>query len=201
MDDIISTVRGDPEEFLKLAISLHNNLQFILEKINTEGNMAFLDIDKNMSSKSNIACHFYQKPTDIGLIFCICAPLQHKKNVNQGIVHSVLNATSNWLAFDQALKKNKTCWTKNQNTGEWYWKIVNQTLEMIRGVKDQLRTTPKEHEKSKTRCRDKPTIFFFIQRQPYSKLCKQIEESMRIASGFYNAKIKIIPPRPEIIFR
>ena len=162
MDDIISTIRGDPEEFLKLAISLHNNLQFILEKINTEGNMAFLDIDKNMSSKSNIACHFYQKPTDMGLIFCICAPLQHKKKVNQGIVHSVLNATSNWLAFDQALEKNKTCWTKNQNTGEWYWKIVNQTLEMIiRGGKDQLRTTPKEHEKSKTRCRDKTTIFFF----------------------------------------
>ena len=37
---------------------------------------------------------------------------------------------------------------------------MNQTLEkIISGGKDQLRTTPKEHQKSKTRSYDKPTIF------------------------------------------
>ena len=66
----------------------------------------------------------------------------------QGAVHGVFNATSNWLAFDQALEKNKTCWTKNQYPEEWSSKIVNQTLEkIISGGKDQLRTTPKEHQK------------------------------------------------------
>ena len=37
---------------------------------------------------------------------------------------------------------------------------MNQTLEkIISGGKDQLRTTPKEHQKSKTESIDQPTIF------------------------------------------
>ena len=162
VDDFICTVRGDPDEYLKFANSLHNNLQFTLEKVNMEGNLAFLEINVNVSSKCNITCDWYQKPNDNGIIlnFRSCAPLQHKKNVIQGTVHMVFNATSNWLAFDQALEKNKTCWTKNQYPEEWSSKIVNQTLEkIISGGKDQLRTTPKEHQKSKTRSYDKPTIF------------------------------------------
>ena len=114
VDDIICTVRGDPEEYLKFAIFLHNNLQFTLEKVNMEGNLAFLDINKKVSSKSNTTCHWYQKTTDTGiiLIFGSFAPLQHEKNETQGTVHRVFNATSNWLAFDQALEKKKTYWTK-----------------------------------------------------------------------------------------
>ena len=157
VDDIICTVRGDPDVYLKFANSLHNNLQFTLEKVNMEGNLAFLD-----KRKSNITCHWYQKPTETGIIqnFCSCAQLQHKKNVIQGTVHRVFNATSNWLAFDQALEKNKTCWTKNQYPEVWSSKIVNQTPEkIISGGKDQLRTTPKKHQKSNTRSYDKPTIF------------------------------------------
>ena len=162
MDGIICTVRGDPDEFLKFANSLHNNLQFTLEKINMEENLAFLEINVNMSSKSNITCHWYQKPTDTGMLlnFRRCAPLQHKKNGIQGTVHRAFNATSNWLAFNEALEKNKTCWTKNQYPEDWSSKIVNQTLEkIISGGKDELRTTPKKHKKNKTRSYDKPTFF------------------------------------------
>ena len=37
---------------------------------------------------------------------------------------------------------------------------MNQTLEkIISGDKDQLRTTPKEHQKSKNRSHDQPTTF------------------------------------------
>ena len=133
VDDIICTVRGDPDENLKFANSLHNNLQFTLEKVNMEGNLAFLDIKVNVSSKINIICHWYQKPTDTGIIpnFRNCALPQHTKNVIQGTFHRVFNATFNWLAFDQALEKNKTCWSKNQYPGDWSSKIVNQTLEKI----------------------------------------------------------------------
>ena len=115
VDDIIYTVRGDPDEHLKFANSVHNNLQFILE-INMEAELAFLDINVNVSSRSNITFHWYQKPTDTGIMlnFRSCAPLQHKKNLIQGTVPRVFNALSNWLAFDQALGKNKTCWTKIQ---------------------------------------------------------------------------------------
>ena len=70
----------------------------------------------------------------------------------QGTVHRVFNATSNWLAFDQALEKNKTCWSKNQDQEDWSSKIVNQTLEkIISGGKDQLRTIPKEHQKKQVK--------------------------------------------------
>ena len=104
------------------------------------GDSAFLDINVNMSSKNNITCPWYQKSTDTGIIpnFRSCAPLQHKKNVIQGADHRVFNATSNWLAFDQALEKNKTCWIKYQFPEEWSSKIVNQTPEkIISGGKDQ----------------------------------------------------------------
>ena len=88
VDDIICTVRGDPEEYLKFENSLQNNLQFTLEKVNMEGNLAFLDINVNVSSKIKITCHWYQKPTDTGIIlnFRSSAPLQHKKNAIQGTV-------------------------------------------------------------------------------------------------------------------
>ena len=101
------------------------------------------------------------------------------------------------MAFNQAFEKNKNYWTKDQYPEEWFSKMMNQTLQKIisRG-KDQLRTTPKEHQKSKTR-----SHFSTIQSLPYSKLCKQIEETMRIASGFYNTEIKIKPPHHEMIFR
>ena len=91
VDDVICTVRGDPDEFLKFANILHHKMQFTLEKDNMEGDLAFPDINVNVSSKSIITCHWYQKTTDTGIIlnFCSCAPLQHKKNVIQGTVHRV----------------------------------------------------------------------------------------------------------------
>ena len=51
VDGIICTVRGDPDEYLIFANSLHNNMQFTLEKVNMEGDLAFLDINLNVSSK------------------------------------------------------------------------------------------------------------------------------------------------------
>ena len=152
VDEFICTVRDDPDKYLKYSISLHKNLQFTLEKVNMERNLDFLDINVNVSNKSNITCHWYQKPTDTGIIlnFRCCAPLKHKKNVIQGTVHRVFNATSNWFAFDQALEKNKTCWTKNQLLEDWSSKIVNHTLEkIISGGKDQLRTTLKKHQNAR----------------------------------------------------
>ena len=115
VDDTICTVRGDPDKFLKFANSLHN-LQLTLEKVNMEEDLAFVHINVNLSSTSNITCHWYQKPTETKIIlnFRSCAPLQKKKNVIKGTFHRVFNATTNRLAFDQAHEKNKNCGTKNQ---------------------------------------------------------------------------------------
>ena len=79
MDDIICTVRGDPDKYIEMGNCLLNNLQFSLEKVNMEGKLAFVDIDVNVSSKINITCHW----------------LQHKKKLIQRTVHRVFKATSN----------------------------------------------------------------------------------------------------------
>ena len=196
VNDIICTVRGDPDMYLKFANSLHN-LHFTLEKVNMDGDLAFLDINVNVSSKNNITCHWYQKSTDTGIIlnFCSCAPLQHKKNVIQGAVHRVFNATSNWLAFDQALEKNKTCWTKNQYPEGWSSKIVNQTLEkIISGRKDQLRTTPKEHQKSKTKSIDKPTIFTQYRGNLTQNFASKLKKLCELQVVFTTRKLRSSPP-------
>ena len=87
----ICMVRGDPDDYLKFANSLYKNLQFTFEKLNMEEDLAFLDINVNVSSKSKITCYWYQKPTHTGIIlnFCSCSPLQHEENVIQWTVHWV----------------------------------------------------------------------------------------------------------------
>ena len=114
VDDIICMVRGDPDEYLKFANSLHNKLQFTLKKFNTEGDLGFLDININVSRESNITCHWYQKSMDTGIIlkFRSCALLQHKKNVIRGTVHRVFNATSTWLPSIRLLKRRKLAESK-----------------------------------------------------------------------------------------
>ena len=44
VDDIICTVRGDPDKYLKIANSLQNKLQFTLEKENMDGDLGFLTL-------------------------------------------------------------------------------------------------------------------------------------------------------------
>ena len=165
--------------------------------MNLDGDLAFLDINVNVSSKKIITCHWYQKPTDTGIVlnFRSCALLQHKKNVIQGAVHRVFNATSNWLAFDQPLEKNKTCWTKNQYQEEWSSKIVNQTLEkIISGGKDQLRTTLKEHRKNKTKSIDKPTIFLQYRGNLTQNFASKLKKRCELQVVFTTRKLKSCLP-------
>ena len=74
-----------------------------------EGGFVLHDININVSSRSNITCHWFQKPTDFGTLmnFRSCAPLQQKKIVILGTVHRVFKATSIWLAFHQAPEKEQ----------------------------------------------------------------------------------------------
>ena len=115
VDDIVRTVKGNPLDFLEYANSLHQNLQFTLEAPNGSGDFEFLDLNINLNQDRKISCHWYQKSTDTGIIlnFPSCAPLQQKRNVIQGTVHRIFNATSDWKSFDVALKKNQEIWTKS----------------------------------------------------------------------------------------
>ena len=115
----------------------------------------------------------------------------HQKNVIQGKVHRFFNSTSKWLAFDQAIEKNETYWTKNQYSEDWSSKIVNQTLEkIISGGKDQLRTKPKEHQKSKTRSYDAPTIFLQYRSNLTQNFVRKLKKLCKLQVGFTKRKLR-----------
>ena len=68
VDDIVRTVKGDPEKGLRAANLLHPNLQFTIETTNTNGSLAFLDLKISIDKSRKINCGWYQKPTDTGTI-------------------------------------------------------------------------------------------------------------------------------------
>ena len=68
VDDIVRTVRVEPNCLLDAANSLHPNLQFILEEDNLEAILPFLDLNTNVSQDRGVFCSWHQKPTDIGTI-------------------------------------------------------------------------------------------------------------------------------------
>ena len=107
VDDIVRAVKGDRGVVLEAANKLHPNSQFTIEELDSNGNLAFLDLNDNVDSGKKVTCGWYQKPTDTGtiLIFRGCASLQYKRNVFEGTVHRVFRSTSTWENFDQALEK------------------------------------------------------------------------------------------------
>ena len=108
VDDIVRTVKGDPEKVLRAANLLHPNLQFTIEKPNTNGKMAVLDLQTSIDKNRKINCGWYQKPTDTGTIlsFGSCAPLQYKRSLVEGTVHRDFCSTSTWEEYDKAIKIN-----------------------------------------------------------------------------------------------
>ena len=69
VDDIFRTVKGDPGlVVLEAARKLHPNLQFTIEELDSNGNLAFLDLNVNVDSGKKVTCGWYQKPTDTGTI-------------------------------------------------------------------------------------------------------------------------------------
>ena len=96
--DIVRTVRGEPSCLLDAANSLHPNLQFTLEKTNSEGNLPFLDLYLNVSQGRGVNCSSCQKPTDTGTIlnYRSCAPTQCIRSIIQGTVHRILGVHLAW---------------------------------------------------------------------------------------------------------
>ena len=89
VDDIVRTVKADPEEMLNVANQLRSNLKFSLESANEKGNLAFFDINVNVNKRRNVICGLYQKPTDTGTIlnFRSYAPLIYERNIKERAVH------------------------------------------------------------------------------------------------------------------
>ena len=58
MDDIVRTVKGDPGVVLEAANKLHPNLQFTIEELDRNGNLAFLVLKVNVDSgkRPHVGC-------------------------------------------------------------------------------------------------------------------------------------------------
>ncbi|XP_063713937.1 uncharacterized protein LOC134841828 [Symsagittifera roscoffensis] len=54
VDDIVRTVKGDPDIVLKAANELHPNLKFTIENPDSNGDLAFLDLNINVDSRKKV---------------------------------------------------------------------------------------------------------------------------------------------------
>ena len=73
--------------------------------------------------------------------------------------------------------------------------FVNQTLEkIISGGKDQLRTTPKEHQKSKTKSNDKPSIFLQYRGNLTQNFASKLKKLCELQVVFTTRKLRSCLP-------
>ena len=128
--EIVRTVRGEPSCLLNAANSLHQNLQFTLEKTTSEVNFPFLDLNINVSQGTCVTCSWYQKPTNTVTIlnYKSCAPTHYKRSVIQGTLHRVFGSTSSWEQFEKAMETNKAQRLKNQYPENCSAKLASDAL-------------------------------------------------------------------------
>ena len=110
-------------------------MEFTIELLDQEKSIVFLDMKIKRRSDGCLETEWYRKPsnTDTLLNYRSCAPISFKKNLIQGTVHRIFNATSTWPAFDEALSICNDLWRKNQYPEEFTDQIVLPTIEKCMG--------------------------------------------------------------------
>ena len=129
VDDIIRSAGSNKvSEILQCANTLHPNLEFTSE-CEWDGNWAFLDMLVTRKN-SSISTTWYSKPTDTGLAlgFHACAPTRYKRNIIEGTIHRINQATSTWMGFHEGLEKAVRDWEANQCPPAFYIPIVRDTI-------------------------------------------------------------------------
>ena len=129
MDDILRSAK--PENItgiLERVNKLRQNLEFTIERQQT-GSLPFLDLSVKQTG-ADVDTTWYRKPTDTGLTlsFRALAPMRYKKNIEQGTVHRVFNASSNWHAFTESITEVGCMLEKNQNPPQFFEPIIRETL-------------------------------------------------------------------------
>ena len=178
VDDIVRTVKGDPEKVLRVANLLHSSLQFTIETPNTNGELAFLDLEISIDKSRKISCGWYQKSTDTGTIlnFRSCAPIQYKRSVIEGTVHRVFRSTSTWEEYDKAMKINREQWLDKQYPESWSSWVASHALEkIIRECKNKKNLA--EKKKPCGYSSDSPSILMVQYRGNHSQtLAKKVRD-------------------------
>ncbi|XP_063728862.1 uncharacterized protein LOC134856523 [Symsagittifera roscoffensis] len=68
VDDIVRTVKGDPDIVLKAANELHPNLQFTIENPDSNGDLAFLDLNNNVDSRKKGCMEDVLRRNELGAV-------------------------------------------------------------------------------------------------------------------------------------
>ena len=170
VDDIIRTVKkADVDTLLKMANSLHRNLEFTME-LESEGALSFLD----MKIVRHLKTKWFTKPIDIGLMlnFHSLAPTQYKRNVVEGTIHRTNHTTTDWIAFHDSVAKAQLTFEQNGYPPQFYGKFVRDTISKIKNVASPINRQDtgegKAVEKSK-------------ERRPLLMLQYNVQESDRFA--------------------
>jgi len=152
MDDIlVECKQADIERRLNELNAIHENLKFTSERSKAVDNgksLPFLDL-KLIQIDGKISTEWYCKPTDTGLImnFHAIAPKKYKRNVVQGFIHRIFNATSTWSAMIEGCEKAKAILLKNQYPEQFFEPIIFQTLEKLIAKKEVLQLQEPEQDK------------------------------------------------------
>ena len=132
VDDILRSAKiNEIEQILTNSNSLHKNLEFTIEKLDNN-RMPFLDMMVHLED-GKIQTSWYQKPTDTGLVlhYRALAPTTYKRNITEGTIHRILNATTSWMSFDDGLQKAIKIWENNQYPPQFYQPIIRKTMDKI----------------------------------------------------------------------
>ena len=94
--------------------------------------LPFLDMKimlENHSSNST----WYTNTTDTGLTmdFHAIAPVQYKKSVVTGFIHSIYNTCSTWKNFHESVTKAKTVLENNQYPPHFYEPLVKKAIDKL----------------------------------------------------------------------
>ena len=121
----------DVERLLDMANALHRNLEFTIEE-EKESSIPFLDM-LIQRRDDRLKSGWYTKPTDTGLMmdYHSLAPIKYKRNVVEGKVHRINQATSEWDEFTAGIEKAEKQFEKNRYPPQFYSQIVRKTVYTI----------------------------------------------------------------------
>ena len=106
VNDILRMVKvTDVERLLDMADALHRNLEFTIEE-QKENSIPFLDMVIQRRD-DRLRSGWYTKLTDTGLMmdYHSLAPINYKRNVVEGTIHRINQATSEWDEFTAGIEK------------------------------------------------------------------------------------------------
>ena len=156
VDDILRSAQSDSiDSILDRVNTLHHNLEFTIERLRDNG-ILFLDMFvKCQDACVSTSCN--QRPTDTGLIltFRALTPIGYKRNMIQGCINRIYNATSTWNNFHTEIQKAKKIWEANQYPPQFYEPIFRETTA---GAENQ------HHGQAEERQRPVNNVHFAIQR-------------------------------------